>query len=232
MTLKRMLNLFAVHQTKEKKTKSINDALMRTPCYHAKAKNMKIYSPEEIDSAIGMEKKRPKFWNEKAEQLSKNKKTRNQSKTVIGGLIDVSWTLRKNSMLEAEAKKLLEDEKVLFRKEDVTGRKLGNQKKDTILKNMDRMSAAHHAVEELDQGMTEIQESFNKAKAVADRKKCTEGYERKKLLLDGAYTELKRAQDALSKSIKVKRTEIENRLKVRTGDEDEEGALHSSLVEN
>ena len=63
MTLKRMLNLFAVHQTEEKKTKSINDALMRTPCYHAKEKNMIIYSPEAIDSAIGMEKKRQKFCN-------------------------------------------------------------------------------------------------------------------------------------------------------------------------
>ena len=77
------------------------------------------------------------------------------------------------------------------------GRKLGTQKKDTILKNMDRMSANHHPVKELDPEMTEIQESFNKAKAVAERKKCTEGYERKKLLLDGAYTELKHAQDAL-----------------------------------
>ena len=59
-------------------------------------------------------------------------------------------------MLEAEAKKLMEDEKVLFHKGDVTSRKLGNQKKDTILKNVDRMSAARQAVEEHDQRVTGI----------------------------------------------------------------------------
>lgn len=45
--------------------------------------------------------------------------------------------------------------------------------------------------------------------------------------MDGAYTELKRAQDALSKSIKVKRTEIENRLKVGTEGEDSEDVAPS-----
>ena len=73
--------------------------------------------------------------------------------------------------------------------------------------------------------------NFNEAKAATDRKKHTNEYKRKKLLLDGAHTELKCAQDALSKSIKVKRTEIENRLNVRTGDIHVEDAVPSSLEE-
>ena len=145
----------------------------------------------------GMEKKRRRFWNKKADQLAKNKETRDQSKTALCGIIDVSWTLRNTSMLEAEAKKLMEDEKVFFRKDDVTKRKLGNQKKDTILKNVDRMSATHQAVEEHDQRVTGIQKLFKEAKTIADRKKSTKEYEREKLLMDGAYTELKHAQDAL-----------------------------------
>jgi len=51
--------------------------------------------------------------------------------------------------------------------------------------------------------VAEIQKAFKEANALADRKKYTKEYKRKKLLSDGAYTELKCAQDALSKSIKV-----------------------------
>ena len=95
---------------------------MKIPYRHAKAKSMKIYMPEVVDSATGMENKRRQFWNEKADQLAKNKGAGHQSKTALCGIIDVSWTLRKTSMLEAEAKKLMEDKKVLFRKDDVTSR--------------------------------------------------------------------------------------------------------------
>jgi len=73
--------------------------------------------------------------------------------------------------------------------------------------------------------------NFKEAKAVTDRKKHTNEYNSKKLLLDGAHTELKCPQDALSKSIKVKRTEIEHHLKVRTRDINMEDAVPSSLEE-
>ena len=233
MTVKRILNFLAVAEQEEKKTKSVNDVLMRTPYYHAKTNNMKIYSPKEIESATGMEKKRRQFWNDKAEQLAQNKKTRNQSKTVLSGLIDVSWTLRKTSMLESDVKKLLDEEKVLFRKDDVAGKKLGTQKKDTISKNVERMSAAHHAVEGIDQEVEEVQEAFQAAQTLVDRKKYSKEYERKKLLLDGAYTELKRAQDALTKSMKAKERDIENRLAERSSnvDVEEDDACPSSLGE-
>ena len=223
----------AVAEQEEKKTTSVNDVLMQTPYYHAKTNNMKIYSPKEIESATGMEKKRRQFWNDKAEQLAQNKKTRNQSKTVLSGLIDVSWTLRKTSMLESDVKKLLDEEKVLFRKDDVAGKKLGTQKKDTISKNVERMSAAHHAVEGIDQEVEEVQETFQAAQTLVDRRKYSKEYERKKLLLDGAYTELKRAQDALTKSMKAKERDIENRLAERSSnvDVEEDDACPSSLGE-
>ena len=227
------MNFLAVAVQEEKKTTSVNDVLMQTPYYHAKTNNMKIYSPKEIESATGMEKKRRQFWNDKAEQLAQNKKTRNQSKTVLSGLIDVSWTLRKTSMLESDVKKLLDEEKVLFRKDDVAGKKLGTQKKDTISKNVERMSAAHHAVEGIDQEVEEVQEAFQAAQTLVDRKKYSKEYERKKLLLDGAYTELKRAQDALTKSMKAKERDIENRLAERSSnvDVEEDDACPSSLGE-
>lgn len=79
--------------------------------------------------------------------------------------------------------------------------------------------------------MTGVQKLFKEATTLPDRKKFTKKYEREKLLMDGAYTELKRAQDALSKSIKVKRTEIENRLKVGTEGEDSEDVAPSTSGE-
>lgn len=119
-------------------------------------------------------------------------------------------------MLETEAKKILDDEKVLFRKEDVTSRK-GSQKKETIPNNIERMSAAHEAVEELDKKTTNRRDVFESAKTSSLSKKNTKKYKKEQLLLDGAYTELKHAQDALTKSTKVKRKEIEDRL--RSGDD-------------
>ena len=70
MTVKRILNFLAAAKQEERKTKSVNDALMRKPYYHTKTNNMKIYSPKDIDSATGMEKKRRQVWNDKAEQLA------------------------------------------------------------------------------------------------------------------------------------------------------------------
>lgn len=136
-------------------------------------------------------------------------------------------------MLESDVKKLLDEEKVLFRKDDVAGKKLGTQKKDTISKNVERMSAAHHAVEGIDQEVEEVQEAFQAAQTLVDRRKYSKEYERKKLLLDGAYTELKRAQDALTKSMKAKERDIENRLAERSSnvDVEEDDACPSSLGE-
>ena len=76
-----------------------------------------------------MERKRRRFWNEKAEQLVKSSKTSHCGKTTIAGIIDVAWTLRKTSFIEEEARKLIQDEKELFTKDDIAcGNKLGNKK--------------------------------------------------------------------------------------------------------
>lgn len=76
-----------------------------------------------------MERKRRRFWNEKAEQLVESSKTSHCGKTTIAGIIDVAWTLRKTSFIEEEARKLIQDEKELFTKDDIAcGNKLGNKK--------------------------------------------------------------------------------------------------------
>ena len=72
-------------------------------------------------------------------------------KTTIAGIIDSVWTLRKTLFIEGEARKLIQDEKEPFTKDDIaSGSKLTQQKNDTIAKNLDCMTAAHLAVENHD----------------------------------------------------------------------------------
>ena len=118
-----------------------------------------------------MERKRRRFWNEKAEQLVKSSKTSHCGKTTIAGIIDVAWTLRKTSFIEEEARKLIQDEKELFTKDDIAcGNKLGQQKNDTIAKNLDRMAAAHLAVESHCADIEKCQKEFKKGKSIKGEK--------------------------------------------------------------
>ena len=192
-----------------------------------------MYSEDEIKGARSeLEQRRRKFWNEKVEQLCTDSSTTSLDKTTIYGMVDVSWTLRKSSMLETEACKILHEEEVLFQREEcaVSGkRKLGSQKKDTINKNIDRMSVAHIQVESLDAGLKDARNRFRLADTIQERKRLKREFQEKSTLLTGSYSELKRAQDALSKSLSQKKREIENVLANKTS-QDEEEELTSAQV--
>ena len=187
-------------------------------------KYIKIYTEQEINGAPPeLEKKRRRFWNEKVEQLATSTKTAKCNKTTIGRIIDVSWTLRKTSLIEGDAKKIIQDEKVLFDNQDsISRRKLGQPKKETLHNNLDRMAAAHLAVEAIDSEIQECQTKFSEAKSSKNRDALRKDYKRKKVILDGAYTELKRAQEATVKSIKVKRQQINFCLESTNMKEDSE----------
>ena len=191
---------------------------MQSSFKYAKMNNWKIYSEKEINSpTVELERKRRAFWNKKAEQLASTPKTSKLNKTTMAGIIDVSWTLRKTSLIEADVKNVLNQEEVLFGLDGV-GRKIGSQKKGTVMKNIDRMSAAHAAVEGNDIKLQELikrnldKSSFSKL----ERIQLTSEYNKKKILFDEAYTELKRAQDATVKALKVKKEEMEKRLRAKT----------------
>ncbi|KAJ7371628.1 hypothetical protein OS493_024305 [Desmophyllum pertusum] len=159
------------------KRKSLTDVLGKGTYQHAKMKNIKIYSEQEIESSKSeLEKKRRIFWNEKAEQLSKSQMTYSLPKTTLIGIIDVSWTLRKTALIEGEARKILDDEQLLSSNDDVAVRKLGSQKKETIPKNLDRMAAAQLAVENLDKEIEKCQEAFKGAISLAEKGKHTQRY--------------------------------------------------------
>lgn len=195
----------STHKTGDSKTVNV---LMEMPYKNARMKNIKIFSREEIASpnVAPLERKRRQFWNDKAEQLVSKSETSGLDKTTIRGIIDVSWRLRKTSLLEMETRNLLNNEKVIS---DVGQTKTGSQKRQTIPKNLERMERTHVQVESLDKEITEIRRMHEEAVSKTDKQKQRQRYNDKKVFLDGAYSELKKAQEALVKAIHVKQKEIE-----------------------
>ena len=92
------------------------------------------------------------------------------------------------------------------------------------------MSAAHLAVESIDSEVQECQAKFKAAKKQSQRKLFTDDYKRKKVLLDGAYTELKRAQEATVKSIDVQRQQINSYLESSKEDSDQGFTYYASII--
>ena len=167
-------------------------------------KNIKIYSDKEIESPQAhLERKGRRFWNKKAKQLVKSPKTWLCNKTTIVGIINVSWKMKKKTaLIEGEARKLLEDEKELFWKDEPTSvSKLRQQKRKRWEKNLEDMAVAHEAIERHDANI-EIYKKVNDTSAL----------KREKDLMDGAYSQLKKAQEAAAKSIKFKGQQVQMRL--------------------
>lgn len=100
-------------------------------------------------------------------------------------------------------------EDVLFQPGDAAcsgKRKLGTQMKGTIPKNIDRIGIAHLEVESLDTALMDARSRFGLFITKKERSRCQGEYKEKSTLLDGAYSELKPAQDVLSKSMTQHRT--------------------------
>ena len=192
-------------QSSATQKKTITEALMRANKYHnATLKKLKIYTDEEINAANSeMERKRRRFWNNKAEQVATY----------------VAWTLLKTAFIETDARKTLDEEKVLFRRHENEKVTKAVQKKETIPKNLDRMAAAHAAVEKADEELNDCRMNFEKARAEKERQAARQEFEVKQTLMDGAYTELKKAQDATIKSVKAKRKELDQKLNVTESEE-------------
>ena len=97
--------------------------------------------------------------------MASSSQTAECDQTTISDITDVSWALRKTSLIEGGARKVIEDTKILLDNTDLSAkkRKLGNQKKK-LPKNLDRMSAARLAVESIDSEVQECQTKFKAAK--------------------------------------------------------------------
>ena len=70
------------------------------------------------------------------EQLASSPQTAECDQTTISDIIDVSWALRKTSLIEGGLRKVIEDAEILLDNPDssATKRKLGSQKKRNTAK--------------------------------------------------------------------------------------------------
>ena len=188
---------------------------MKQEFRRAKQMGIKIYNPKEIKEAKSeMEKARRQFSNEKAEQLCTRAETANIGKTAMYGIIDVAWTLKKTFLLQDEARKLMQNERELFsdQKNETWERSTRKQKSKTIENNIVRMEIAHQSVLTKDKQLENIKEKYNGCNSEEERVTVEKGKKCVKTEFDGAYTELKRSQEALTKALKHKKELLEKRL--------------------
>ena len=102
---------------------------------HASSRKLKIYTQNEITTAKGLGKVRRQFWNNKAEEVGRDKSLRTWSKTALHGVIDTSWTLKKTALF------VLEGNKILNEKHENKG--ITKQKEGTFAENLRRTLSVH-----------------------------------------------------------------------------------------
>lgn len=160
--------------------------------YSPKLDGFHVYTDEQIAKAIGMEKEYRLFWNTKAEELMRNRETREKlrnNKSAIVGAIGAAWTLHKTSLLCIEGEEVLLDIDRVFQDRGEASREC---LKKTVRKNLEKMKSLQDQIELSDMTETETKDALKR---------------------------LKETQEALVKSIKRKREDILIAL-VNTADSD------------
>ena len=151
-----------------------------------------IYNSGEIEKAKGLEKDYQMFWNTKAAELCSDKSTRSKlgDKVAIQGAINASWILHKTNLLKLKAEELCLKARDVY-PEDVERVSMLSG----VYKNVDRMVAATATIHVL---YAEIADGYPEPSQLA----LTQDNVAKQL------TELKKSQDALTKALGRKETEL------------------------
>ena len=153
--------------------------------------DIKIYTKEEIEDASGMKKIYLQFWNDKANELWKDKEVREKmkdNKRAFMGAINVSWTIHRTEVIHLQVEEVIELAGQVYPSEATKEHVLSS-----IRKNTSRVKEAHEST-----------------KAFYDIMKDSDPSEKKEMedeLMAKVHT-LKVAQEALLKSIHRKREDI------------------------
>lgn len=160
------------------------------------SKNIKIYSPAEIESPNNQtERVRRMFWNKKAQHLVGNSNYHNWPKHAIIGVINSMWTLEKVDLLKEEANQLeIESDET---QDEVVSKSVMS----LVNRNLRRMLIARDAVSKTNEEIRLEDSLFKDIKTGVEREKSRNIIKKKRMVLDQEYAELKKAQDALRKSL-------------------------------
>ena len=148
-----------------------------------------IYTPTEISKSQGLQQMFRKYWNEKAHELCADTSIRCKlkNKSAIQGAIYCSWTLHKTHLLQLQAEELQEDVKRFYPEKVAQEHML-----TPVTKNLDRMLIAYATATCLYSEMNDGSEDLRKLETDLERE----------------VSELRKAQDALSKAMERRRLDI------------------------
>ncbi len=182
------------------------DTMLEKGYHAAKARGLKIFSPEDIKRAKPSNKPYLEFWNDKTIALANDPKYAKYQRLAMEGVVIASWTKRKVVLLREEARQLemeIEDLKGSSTKDEKDLPSMKN-----VAKNINRMMVARNAIDVADAEVQklneEIQQCFNKDLNAKLRKDLQSAMAR----VEGGYTELKKTQDALRKSLKSDKAKL------------------------
>lgn len=146
-----------------------------------------MFTEDQIDRASGLERDYLHFWNSKARELCRSKEARSKlgNKVAIQGAITASWALHKTHLLQLQAEELCNEMTVVYRNHDPIVRE---KLLDVVQKNKQKMLDIHAEIEYT----------------------CGEfqGRDRENIVSE-KLTELKKAQDALSKAINRRQKDVD-----------------------
>lgn len=189
------------------------------PYSAARARKVKIYSQKEIEGSTGLTQVYRKFWNGKAEEICANQSLTSLKAGEIQVAINVAWILQKTSHLRREVEEITAE--VGQPCSNAVAKKLQMSAK-TIAKKTRRVEKAHESLDNTQQELTDARFELFQAPNSCQRKKINEKVDNLENVLGVNLTELRKAEDALRKSIENKR-KIVSDLEAEAGELEQEG---------
>lgn len=180
-----------------------NKVTKSDPYSAARARKVKVFTESEIEVSTGLRKVYRRFWNDKAEEICSSRSLNKFKPGEIQGAINVAWTLEKTRHLKEEMEKVNMESGQQCQSKAVL-RKLQTSAK-TIDKNSLRVENAHETLSKTQKELTNARFELFQSANSCQHKNALEKIEKQEKDLEANLTELRKAQDALRKSLDVKR---------------------------
>ena len=174
---------------------------------HMHAGKIKIFSQEDVDSSNGYDKLRKQFWNSKANEMMTDRDAKRRFKDdplAVKGAIDSACVIHKAQLLKLDADKL---QKIVRDRDEHT------QFPKKIAKDIERMGSNAHRI---DMAVIAVNESYRKIDQHHMGPSDPEKIKSLEHALDSNLSELKKANEAMRKTLERKRTLLQDFIDSRT----------------
>lgn len=132
-----------------------------------RARKVKIFSEQEINKSIGMQKSYRQFWNDKAEELCSSNALKHFKPGKIQGAINVAWSLKKTEILKEELEEINME---ITTQCTGSALKKGQMSKSTVEKNTTHVDAAISAVKETQKKLATERQKYLESTKKSERK--------------------------------------------------------------